>query len=526
MSKITNRTLRILAISLPLVAAPAVNAQYLSDTDAQRKAASEKNVVKQNKIDAVVGKTFWYRPGSPDSFRTEFYEKAGPMRVGSSYLDIIEFTGKFYLTKETSFKVLEADFKKLRVEFDDGKIAFIKAYTHAEYGDYSLIENMYPGRQRANNFQAYIYPDAPFKIENPAPFVALDSIVGKKFWYRPISDANVKLNFVGEIKAETPFVIESYTVASDTINIKVRLDDGATGMLRIEKSTLTNFSGSDLPFIYVSKDKYVPTREYLYPGPPNEVIAAEEAAFAARTAAAAREKAAAAEERSRVRKDAMAALTKELKGAPRGFAVRGLNLGSDHYQDVGESKGFANGKGSNVEGFPDTRKEVSTDGGALYFYRDILFMAIYEDLQDTVEIRAAMNQLEAKFKGKFANVPRQKSRDGNIETTTNGFRMNIGNFGVAEVKLISTRPLNRKTCIDDIAREMQQHIDLGLKNYSSLTDRVESECRETLNPTQMVFINKPIESVVNSRANAGRLSNARQAAEEKLKAASEKAKKF
>ena len=522
----TKKLSLIIAFGLSLLSASAVNAQYLSDADARNKAASERNALKQSKLNAVVGKTFWYRPGTSDSFRTEFYENAGPMRVGSTYLDIVEFTGKFYLTKETGFKVLAADFKKLKIEFEDGKIAYLKAYILAEHGDYPLIENLYPGRQKANNFQAYIYPDVPFKIDNPAPFVALDSIIGKKFWYLPNANANEKLHFVGDIRAETPFVIDGYTITSDAINVKLRLDDNATGVLKIDKSTLRTFSGTDLPFVYVNKDKHVPTREYLYSGPPSEVIAAEEAAFAARTTAAAQEKATAAEERSRARKDAIAVLTKELKGAPRSFEVRGMNLGGDHYQDISESKGFVSGKGSQVDGFPDTRTEVSTDGGTLFFYRDILFMTMYDDLQDTVEIRAAMNQLEAKFKSKFAGIPQQKSRDGNIETTAGGFRMNIGNFGIAEVKLTSTRPIDRRTCVNDIARDMRQRIDLGLRNYSSLTDRVESECKETLNPTQMVFINKPIEAIVNSRASAERQKSARQAAEEKIKAASEKAKKF
>jgi hypothetical protein len=73
---------------------------------------------------------------------------------------------------------------------------------------------------------------------------------------------------------------------------------------------------------------------------------------------------------------------------------------------------------------------------------------------------------------------------------------------------------------------MRLRIRLGLNNYNSLTDRVESECRETLNPTQVVLINKPIESIVNSRAGADRLRKSTEAAEEKLKAADEKAKKF
>ena len=139
------------------------------------------------------------------------------------------------------------------MEFDDGKQAFIKSYTLAEYGDYSLIENLYTGRQRANSYQSYIYPDAPFKIENPAAFVALDLILGKRFWYRPLAESSAKLNFVGEIKSETPFVISGYKVAENTVDIKVQLDDGAARLLKIEKATFTNFAGHDLPFETSSK---------------------------------------------------------------------------------------------------------------------------------------------------------------------------------------------------------------------------------------------------------------------------------
>lgn len=306
----------------------------------------------------------------------------------------------------------------------------------------------------------------------------------------------------------------------------MQLDDGSPRVLKIEKAKLISSSRTGLPFIYVNKDKSVPDHEYLYPGPPGEVIAAEEAAIAAQFAALAKEKAEAAEQRSRVTKDAMAALTKELKAAPRSFEVRGLNLGRDHLQDIADAVGYQAGKGTDVEGFPDTRKEIGSDGGILYFYRGILFMASYDDLQDSLDIRAAMDKLEAKFKGKFAKVPQQKSRDGNTETTTVGYRMNIGGFGVADVQLSSSRPIVRSVCISDIARQMQLNIRLGIKNYSSLSDRVDSECKETLNPTQLVFIHKPIEALINARATAQRQANARQEAADKLKSASEKASKF
>lgn len=512
----------IFVISLFFPVVQVVNAQYLSDSDVQRNALNDKEMSKKKKIDAVLGKTFWYRPGTADSFRTAFYEKYGPWRSGSS---VYEFTGKFYLTKETRFKVLDADFKKLRIEFDDGRIAYLETYTLAEHGEYSLIGNFSSGPQTANNAISYIFPEQPFKIENPVFFKALDEILGKKFWYKPILNPVGKLNFVGEMNTETGFIIESYTIELDSIDIRVQIEGGVTNILKIEKAGVQNMSTAELPFVYVSKDKAVLGREYLYSAPPSQVLAVEAANKMARSAATAKEKATAVEERVRLRNDAIAAITKELKAAPKNFEVRGLNLGFDHYQDVIESKGFSKGL-EDLEDFPGTRIGTANDGGKLYFYRDILFMAIYDDLQDSIELRAAMNQLEAKFKGKFSNISPKKSIDGNVEINTAGVHMNIANIGTAEVKLMSTRPVNKRICIEEIARDIRQSISLGLKQYSSLTDRVERECRELINPMQMVFINKQIEAIANSRANAEWLSRRRQAAEEKLKAANEKAKKF
>lgn len=523
----------LIIVTLSLLSTAVVNAQYLSEADARSKAAREKNAFNQSKIDAVVGKTFWYRPGNSNSFRTEFYENARPFSAGT----MVNFTGRFYLTNETSFKVIAADLKMLKIEFEDGKIAYLQAHLLADHADYPLIKDLYPGRQIASSSRSYIYPDTPFKIDNPIPFLALDSIIGKKFWYLPNASAIEKLNFTSEVRAEAPFTIDSYTITSNDVNIKLKFEDNTIGILKIGKPTIQNFSSTDIPFIYISKEKYVPTREYLYAGPPREVIAAEETAFAARVAAeeaaiaaiaaaTLRDKAAAAEERSRAKKEAIVLLTKELKGLLKSFEVRGMSLGGDYYHDISESRGFASGKGSQVEGFPDTRREVSSDGGTLFFYRNILFMSVYSDLQDNIEIRAAMNQLEAKFKSKFTAVPNQKSRVGNSETITTGFRMSIGNFGIAEVKLSVSSPIDKRICISEIAREMRQRIELRLRNYESLDERVENECKPKLNPAEIIFINRPIETLVNSRANTERVKSARQEAEERLKAANEKVKKF
>jgi hypothetical protein len=104
--------------------------------------------------------------------------------------------------------------------------------------------------------------------------------------------------------------------------------------------------------------------------------------------------------------------------------------------------------------------------------------------------------------------------------------MSIGNFGTAEVKLSVSGPIDKQICISEIAREIRQRIELRLGYYDSLQDRVDNECKNKLNPTEMIFINKPIETIVNSRANSERLKSARQEAAERLKAANEKAKKF
>jgi hypothetical protein len=468
-----------------------------------------------------IGRTFWYRPNSP-ILRTEFYEFARPIGVASTmYADLVQLIGRFYLDKETSFKVLAADFEKLKIEFEDGRVAYMEAYPLAKHHRRPLIERLYP----RGNF-ADVYPDPLFKIDNSGSFASLDAIIGRKFWYLPNATASNKLNIIGGLDADKEFVLDSYTFNQETIDVKLRLLDNTTRILRLDKSTFINFSGAELPFVYVNKDKYTPTKEYLYPGPPQEVIAAAEAAAAERTAAAAKEKAAAAEQRKRSKKEALEILTKELRSTPRAFEVRGFNLGSDFDQDIAERMGGLTGSEANVKGFPDTRKETNSDGAAFYFYRGILFMVTYEDLQEKVEIRAVMNQLESKFKSKFAAIPPQKTIDGNVETTSSGFRMNIANHGVAEVKVASSRPVSRNICIEDISREMRSNIRLGIRNYFSLTDRVETECQVSVHPTQIVFINKPIEVLVNSRANAERQSNSRHASEERLKTAKEKAKSF
>lgn len=238
-----------------------------------------------------------------------------------------------------------------------------------------------------------------------------------------------------------------------------------------------------------------------------------------------KDKTSVADDRIRLKKEALATLAQELKVSPKSFEVRGLNLGSDTFQDIAENKEIKIEKEANVDAFPDTRMAI-INGGTLYFYRDILFMAIYEDLQDPAELAAASKQLELKFKGKFASIPKEVSKDGNIETTSIGMHMRIESQGVAEIKFISTKPINRTVCIQDIAREIRTNISLRIKNYSSLTDRVERECKSNLSPTQMKIVNKTIETFVNSRARTLQISKLREEAEERLRAANEKAKKF
>jgi len=231
-------------------------------------------------------------------------------------------------------------------------------------------------------------------------------------------------------------------------------------------------------------------------------------------------------ERSAAKLSAIEALSKEMKTKLTSFEVSGLNLGGDYYHDVRENQGFAYGKGTDLDGFPETRSEISVEGGTLYFYKNILFMIVDEDLQDMVEIAAAMKKLETKFKGKFAKIPQEKSREGNREISTGGFRMNISGIGVAEIKIISSKPISRGVCISEITREMRQLIGLGQSNYTSLTDRVDIECKEISSPIQIVFTHKGVEAVVNARAKEERMRAKRQMGEEKLRAATERAKKF
>ena len=247
---------------------------------------------------------------------------------------------------------------------------------------------------------------------------------------------------------------------------------------------------------------------------------------AAQTPGRSKEKDAAQVESTAQKRSKNGASSNEIKREARSFEVRGLNLGADNRLSLMEKKLLKEGDGKDVIGFPDTRVETGVDGGTLYFYRDTLFITSYDDIQDLVEVRAVMNKLEQKFGGKFKDFPDEKSQSGNLETTQVGFELKIGDYGLAKVILSSTRPIDRRACIDEIAREMRQRLARGLKNYKSLTDRVENECKEETHPTKLQFIHLPTEKVVNALATAERLMKNNREEQEKLNAAREKADKF
>jgi hypothetical protein len=223
--------------------------------------------------------------------------------------------------------------------------------------------------------------------------------------------------------------------------------------------------------------------------------------------------------------DSKLIISKEIKSPLTSFEVRELNIGQDSIEAL-VNKFVLSKDIESVDGYPDVKKFTISDGTVLIFYRDILFMVLFNDLQDPLEVKAVMNQLETKFKSKFTGLNKKITQKGNIEKTVEGFSMNVSTYGTIRIEFGTSKPILKKVCIDDIAREMRMNIEFGRKNYLSLTDRVENECAIKDDPIGIIVVNKMIEAVVNSRATDEQRNKKKKEDSEKINSAIEKAKRF
>lgn len=235
-----------------------------------------------------------------------------------------------------------------------------------------------------------------------------------------------------------------------------------------------------------------------------------------------------AEEIAAQKKLAISQLSKESKGQPiRSFEVREFNFGGDHLQEVLNRLSLSeNIVVSEIDGFPNSKRVVIT-GGSLLFYRNILAMAFFDDIQDVTELRAVRAQLEKKFGAKFSDTKEKPEIDSEANTITTYavLRMNIA-AGYIEIKHSATRTLDRRKCIDKIAKEIRSNIRLGIRRGESLTDRVESECDGTTSSWNIAVVNKAIESLANAASKAALVNRLKKEIDERSSAAAEKAKKF
>lgn len=138
-------------------------AQYLSEREQEKQNEAKTNAKLIAALDAVRGKTFWYRPNLKAYLRVEFFE---PDAGGGAPQSIL--AEKFVVTMETNFVVV--DYKLgahgdyyLKLEFPDGKIGYIVVYSGARYQPdrYPLIQHLYLGKKPIYDFEEYIFPRPP-----------------------------------------------------------------------------------------------------------------------------------------------------------------------------------------------------------------------------------------------------------------------------------------------------------------------------------------------------------------------------
>lgn len=216
----------------------------------------------------------------------------------------------------------------------------------------------------------------------------------------------------------------------------------------------------------------------------------------------------------------------QLRRSLKSFEVRGLTIGADYYDDM---LGITEAKNDLEVDLPpdiDIRTATTADGGKLVFYNKILASVVFEDIQDTDELAAVLLQLEKKFKSRPIKIPTTTRREGNLSVQVGGFAINISDFGLAMILFTNTRPVDRRTCIDDVARDMRLRLSMGLRNYSSLTDRVENECAARVLPTRIAFSQVGMDGLMRSRVQAEKKRQISNAASIKEKELKDKVSKF
>lgn len=164
------------ALALLAMSTSIVLAQYVSESDINQKANTDKQTKTTVALEALRGKTFWYRPSSEDPIRKiEFFEpdKNGEAPEGVRH-SLIIIGKKFLVTTETSFVVV--DFSKpgerllgrifLKIEFPDGKVGYLVANSSGiNYPDhYPIMPYLYPGKEMASDAFQYIYIAPPQEI--------------------------------------------------------------------------------------------------------------------------------------------------------------------------------------------------------------------------------------------------------------------------------------------------------------------------------------------------------------------------
>jgi len=139
------------------------SAQYASVADAKAQEAAEKGAKLQAARDALINSQFWVIPNPKAVIRLEF--KENPNGSGSP----------FVLTEKTSFKVVGFEQGKyggdyVRVEFQDGKIAYLPEAAHFEFGlnKTSLFRDVASRGKPCYDFIECVLSESPEQLRSAA----------------------------------------------------------------------------------------------------------------------------------------------------------------------------------------------------------------------------------------------------------------------------------------------------------------------------------------------------------------------
>ena len=142
--------------------------QSVSEVQQEQLIEAAKRTKLISALEAVRGKTFWYRPNRKAFDKVKFLV---PDKDSRSQLPRYFQPEIMPIAKEINFAVLnyvqgEGDYYYLKLEFSDGQIGYLALNSKAslDHSVYPVIEHLYLGKDYVSDLQEYIFPRPPEEI--------------------------------------------------------------------------------------------------------------------------------------------------------------------------------------------------------------------------------------------------------------------------------------------------------------------------------------------------------------------------